>query len=65
MAVFTGRNSNKWTLGLVVAGIVLSVFLAGISSFLCMRKRKPVTEEAPSKTNDVAMIYSQISVKHK
>ncbi|XP_072409563.1 myelin-associated glycoprotein-like [Chiloscyllium punctatum] len=60
-----GRNSNKWTLGLVVAGIVLSVFLAGISSFLCMRKRKPVTEEAPSKTNDVAMIYSQISVKHK
>ncbi|XP_043539247.1 myelin-associated glycoprotein-like [Chiloscyllium plagiosum] len=60
-----GRNSNKWTLGLVVAGVVLSVFLAGILIFLCVRKRKPTTEEAPSKTNDIAMIYSQISVKHK
>ncbi|XP_060708573.1 sialic acid-binding Ig-like lectin 10 [Hemiscyllium ocellatum] len=60
-----GRNSKKWTLGLVVAGIVLSVFLAGILIFLCMRKRKPANKEAPSKTNDAVMIYSQISVKHK
>ncbi|XP_048476553.1 sialic acid-binding Ig-like lectin 10 [Rhincodon typus] len=60
-----GRDYNKWTLGLIVAGSVLIVFLAGILIFLCARKRKTATEVTASKTNDVVVTYSRIAVKRK
>ncbi|GCB82420.1 hypothetical protein scyTo_0022322, partial [Scyliorhinus torazame] len=33
-----GRNSNKWTVGLLTVGIILSVFVVGILIFLNVRK---------------------------
>ncbi|XP_048476539.1 LOW QUALITY PROTEIN: myelin-associated glycoprotein-like [Rhincodon typus] len=60
-----GRDSNKWKVGLVMAGIMLNVFLAGILIFLCVRKRKTATEETASKTNEIGLTYSQLSVKHQ
>ncbi|XP_048379703.2 sialic acid-binding Ig-like lectin 11 isoform X2 [Stegostoma tigrinum] len=33
-----GRDYNNWTLGFIMTGSVLSVFLAGILFFLCARK---------------------------
>ncbi|XP_078389744.1 uncharacterized protein LOC144671602 [Cetorhinus maximus] len=65
MAVFTGRDSTKWTVGLLTAGIMLSVFLAGIFIFICVRKRKTATEERVSETSDIALTSSPLSVKHQ
>ncbi|XP_078389732.1 sialic acid-binding Ig-like lectin 13 isoform X1 [Cetorhinus maximus] len=59
------RDSSKWTLGLLTAGIMLSVFLVGIFIFICVRKRKTVTEERVSGTSDIALTPSPLSVKHQ
>ncbi|XP_078389734.1 sialic acid-binding Ig-like lectin 12 isoform X3 [Cetorhinus maximus] len=61
----SGRDSSKWTLGLLTAGIMLSVFLVGIFIFICVRKRKTVTEERVSGTSDIALTPSPLSVKHQ
>ncbi|XP_048379885.1 sialoadhesin-like isoform X3 [Stegostoma tigrinum] len=60
-----GRDSNKWKVGLGMTGIMLNVFLAGILIFLYVRKRKTATEETASKTNEIELTYSQLSVKHQ
>ncbi|XP_060708640.1 myelin-associated glycoprotein-like isoform X1 [Hemiscyllium ocellatum] len=59
------RDFNKWTAGLVMAGIMLSVFLAGILTFLCCQKRKTVTEETASKVSDIAVTYPPDAVTHQ
>ncbi|XP_078389619.1 sialic acid-binding Ig-like lectin 8 [Cetorhinus maximus] len=59
------RDSSKWTVGLVTAGSMLSVFLVGIFIFICVIKRKTVTEERDSGTSDVALTPSPLSVKHQ
>ncbi|XP_038668957.1 B-cell receptor CD22-like [Scyliorhinus canicula] len=35
-----GRDSSQWTVGLLTAGIILGIFVAGILTFVCLRKRK-------------------------
>ncbi|XP_041037234.1 uncharacterized protein LOC121274124 [Carcharodon carcharias] len=60
-----GRDSSKWTVGLLTAGIMLSVFLAGIFIFICVRKRKTAMEERVSGTSDIALTPSPLSVKHQ
>ncbi|XP_048476538.1 B-cell receptor CD22-like [Rhincodon typus] len=60
-----GRDSNKWTLGLVITGIVFSIFLAGILILLNVDKRKTAIQQTASKTSDIALTYSQLSVKHQ
>ncbi|XP_078389742.1 uncharacterized protein LOC144671600 [Cetorhinus maximus] len=55
----------KWTVGLLTAGIMLSVFLAGIFIFICVRKRKTAKEERVSGTSDIALTPSPHSVKHQ
>ncbi|XP_041037176.1 hemicentin-1-like [Carcharodon carcharias] len=57
------RDSSKWTVGLLTAGIMLCVFLAGI--FICVRKRKTATEERVSGTSDIALTPRSHSVKHQ
>ncbi|XP_041037163.1 uncharacterized protein LOC121274084 [Carcharodon carcharias] len=57
-----GRDSSKWTVGLLTAGIMLSVFLAGIFIFICVRKRKTATQERVSGTSDIALTPSPLSV---
>ncbi|XP_078389731.1 sialic acid-binding Ig-like lectin 13 [Cetorhinus maximus] len=59
------RDSSKWTVGLLTAGIMLSVFLAGIFIFICVRKRKTATEERVSGTSDIALTPRPLSVKHQ
>ncbi|XP_059497404.1 sialic acid-binding Ig-like lectin 10 [Stegostoma tigrinum] len=59
------RDSNKWTVGLIMAGILFSVFLAGILIFLYVQKRKTATGEAVSNTSDLSLIYSRLSEKHQ
>ncbi|XP_041037226.1 sialic acid-binding Ig-like lectin 13 isoform X2 [Carcharodon carcharias] len=60
-----GRDSSKWTVGLLTAGIMLSVFLAGIFIFICVRKIKTMTGERVSGTSDIALTSSPLSVKHQ
>ncbi|XP_041037157.1 uncharacterized protein LOC121274079 [Carcharodon carcharias] len=60
-----GRDSSKWTVGLLTAGIMLSVFLAGIFIFICVRRRKTAMEERVSGTSDIALTPSPLSVKHQ
>ncbi|XP_041037235.1 uncharacterized protein LOC121274125 [Carcharodon carcharias] len=60
-----GRDSSKWTVGLLTAGFMLSVFLAGIFIFICVRKRKTATEERVSGTRDIALTPSPLSVNHQ
>ncbi|XP_041037140.1 sialic acid-binding Ig-like lectin 10 [Carcharodon carcharias] len=59
------RDSSKWTVGLLTAGIMLSVFLAGILIFICVRKRKTAMEERGSGTNYIALTPRSLSVKHQ
>ncbi|XP_078389617.1 intercellular adhesion molecule 5-like [Cetorhinus maximus] len=59
------RDSSKWTVGLLTAGIMLSVFLAGIFILICVRKRKTAMEERVSGTTDIALTPSPPTVKHQ
>ncbi|XP_072409736.1 sialoadhesin-like isoform X3 [Chiloscyllium punctatum] len=59
------RGSSKWTVGLVVIGIMLTVFLAGILIMLSVKKRKTATEETASKTSDIVLTDRRVSVKHQ
>ncbi|XP_041037179.1 myeloid cell surface antigen CD33-like isoform X2 [Carcharodon carcharias] len=60
-----GRDASKWTVGLLTAGIMLSVFLAGIIIFICVRRRMTAMEERVSGTRDIALTPSPLSVKHQ
>ncbi|XP_059497277.1 hemicentin-1-like [Stegostoma tigrinum] len=60
-----GRDSNKWTVGLVITAIVFSIFLAVIVILLSVNKRKRAIEQTASKTSDIALTSSQLSVKHQ
>ncbi|XP_043539250.1 sialic acid-binding Ig-like lectin 11 [Chiloscyllium plagiosum] len=59
------RDFKNWRVGLVMAGIVLSVFLAGIFIFLRGQKRKKVTEETASKASEITVTYSPDAVTHQ
>ncbi|XP_041037216.1 myelin-associated glycoprotein-like isoform X2 [Carcharodon carcharias] len=60
-----GRDSSKWKVGLLTAGIMLSVLLAEIFIFICVRKRKTAMEERVSGTSDIALTSRPLSVKHQ
>uniref|UniRef100_UPI00398F71DB myelin-associated glycoprotein-like n=1 Tax=Pristiophorus japonicus TaxID=55135 RepID=UPI00398F71DB len=60
-----GRDFSKWEVGMLAAGIMLSVELAGFLIFKCVRKRKAATEERASATSDIAMTHSPLSAKHQ
>ncbi|XP_078092345.1 sialic acid-binding Ig-like lectin 13 [Mustelus asterias] len=57
------RNSSEWTAGLLTAGIVFSVCVAGILVFMFVRKNK--TEERASETSDIALSPRPLSVKYQ
>uniref|UniRef100_UPI00398F7947 myelin-associated glycoprotein-like n=1 Tax=Pristiophorus japonicus TaxID=55135 RepID=UPI00398F7947 len=56
-----GGACNEWKVGLLVAGIMLSVALVGFVIF----KTKAAATERASKPNDIAMTYSHLSAKHQ
>ncbi|XP_038670875.1 myelin-associated glycoprotein-like [Scyliorhinus canicula] len=60
-----GRNSNKWTVGLLTAGIILSVFVVGILIFLNVRKIKTLNKERGSETKDLSLSTRPVPVKHQ
>uniref|UniRef100_UPI00398EE1DF myelin-associated glycoprotein-like n=1 Tax=Pristiophorus japonicus TaxID=55135 RepID=UPI00398EE1DF len=58
-----GGDSNIWKIGLLAAGIILSVEMTGFLIFKYMRKRKPA--EKTSEPSDIAMIYSPVAASHQ
>ncbi|XP_072325041.1 sialic acid-binding Ig-like lectin 12 isoform X1 [Scyliorhinus torazame] len=58
-------HSNKWTIGLLTAGIILSVFVVGILIFFYVRKGKTLNKERVSETNDFSLSSPPVSVEHQ
>ncbi|GCB78116.1 hypothetical protein scyTo_0020069 [Scyliorhinus torazame] len=58
-------HSNKWTVGLLTAGIILSVFVVGIVIFFYVRKRKTLNKERVSETTDFSLSSPSVSVEHQ
>ncbi|XP_038670868.1 sialic acid-binding Ig-like lectin 12 isoform X1 [Scyliorhinus canicula] len=59
------RNSNKWTIGLLTAGIILSVFVIGILIFFYVTKIKTLNKERVSETNVISLSSPPVSVEHQ
>ncbi|XP_072326174.1 sialoadhesin-like [Scyliorhinus torazame] len=59
------RDSSEWTVGLLIAGIILCTFVAGILIFMYVKKRKAATEERDSETSDIALSPSPLTVKNQ
>ncbi|XP_078060196.1 uncharacterized protein LOC144485977 [Mustelus asterias] len=59
------RDTSKWRVGLLTAGIILSVFVVGILIFLHVRKRKTAIEERVSETSDITLRPRPVSVTHQ
>ncbi|XP_038668955.1 hemicentin-1-like [Scyliorhinus canicula] len=60
-----GRDSSERTIGLLTAGIMLNVFVAGILTFMYVRKRKTATEDRVSEISDIELSPSPLTVNHQ
>ncbi|GCB65320.1 hypothetical protein scyTo_0004763 [Scyliorhinus torazame] len=59
------RDSSEWTAGLLTAGIMLNLFVAGILTFVYVRKSKTATEERVAEISDIELSPSPLTVKHQ
>ncbi|XP_072326280.1 sialic acid-binding Ig-like lectin 10 isoform X2 [Scyliorhinus torazame] len=59
------RDFSEWTVGLLMAGIILCAFVDGILIFMYVKKRKAATEERDSEASDIALSPSPLTVKNQ
>ncbi|XP_038670006.1 myelin-associated glycoprotein-like isoform X2 [Scyliorhinus canicula] len=60
-----GRDSREWTVGLLMAGIILCGFVAGILISMYVKKRKTATEERVSEISDIELSPIPLTAKHQ